>query len=268
MITADYHVHSDFSSDSTAPMEEMIERAIELGFERICFTDHMDYDFPEDSPLTFEFDPFAYHAKLNLLKEQYQGKIKILKGIELGLRPYLAERYHVLMNQYDFDFAIGSTHLVGTMDPYHQSYWEEVSEEEGITNYFQSIIDNIHAFQDFDVYGHLDYVVRYAPSKNANYSYEKYRIILDQVLSTIIKADKGIEINTSGYKYGLGQSHPKSDIIKRYLELGGTIITIGSDGHKPEHLAYDFASAREVLLSLGVDSYTIFEGRKPSFIKL
>lgn len=268
MITADYHVHSDFSSDSTTPMESQIEQAIALGLERICFTDHMDYDFPQGYPLTFEFNPDEYHAKLDHMKEQYKDKIKILKGVELGLRPYLAERYQALMNQYNFDFAIGSSHLVNQADPFHPTYWEGITEQEGITRYFQSILDNLTAFHDFDVYGHLDYVVRYAPTKNANYSYAHYKEILDQVLTTIIKTGKGIEINTSGFKYGLEQPHPKADIIKRYLDLGGTIITIGSDAHKPEHLTYDFAKATNLLLSLGLDHYTIFENRQPIFIKL
>lgn len=268
MIKADYHVHSDFSSDSDTPMELMVERGIELGLDRICFTDHMDLDFPKTYAYSFTFDPEAYLAKIQDLKEKYHKKIKILTGIELGLRPYLAEDFNQLMKKYSFDFAICSSHLVGDADPFHPEYWEAFSEEEGITNYFQTIIDNIHVFQNFDVYGHIDYVVRYAPNKNMYYTFEKYQDILEQALKAIIQAGKGIEINTSGYKYGLDQPHPQSDIIKRYIELGGDIITIGSDGHKTEHLAYDFDKAKTLLQSLGTKYYTVFEQRKPLFFKL
>ncbi len=93
MITADYHVHTSFSSDSKSEMEEMILGAIALGFDRVCITDHMDYDFPEKYKLPFVFDPDAYFTRLDELEKKYRDKIKLLKGIELGLRPYLSDRY-------------------------------------------------------------------------------------------------------------------------------------------------------------------------------
>lgn len=268
MITADYHVHSNFSSDSKASMESMIEQAITLGFERICFTDHMDYDFPKQYGLPFEFDVADYFKKLNELKETYQGKIKILCGIECGLRPYLAERFHALITSHPFDFVICSSHLIDDLDPYHKDFWEGRSKEEGLRLYFDSILANIRAYDDFDVYGHLDYVIRYVPNHDTSYDYEDYKEEIDKILTLLIQKGKGIEINTAGYKYGLNMPHPHSEIIKRYVALGGRILTIGSDGHMPEHLAYDFETARELLLSLGITEYTVFENRKPIFLPL
>jgi len=268
MIQADYHVHSHFSSDSKASMEEMVEKAIQLGMKKICFTDHMDYDFPKQYGLPFVFDPEQYFKELADISERYKNKIKVLTGIELGLQPYLADRFKKLMQQYDFDFAIGSSHLVNQIDPYQTEYWKSKSTEEGIVTYFQSIIDNVKAFTDFQVYGHLDYVVRYAPDKNQSYTYNKYAEIIDEMLKTILETGKGIEVNTSGYKYGLGYAHPQTDVLKRYKELGGELITIGSDGHKPEHLGYDFPCAEEMLISLGFKYYATFEKKKPVFEKL
>lgn len=268
MIQADFHVHTYFSSDSETPMEDMVLKAIELDLTTICFTDHMDYDFPVYNGLTFLFDPEDYMKELSKLKEKYKDKIKILKGIELGLQPHLNDKYRALLTKYDFDFAIGSSHLAYGVDPYQKTYWESRTKEKGIEDYFKSIIENVKNIRDFDVYGHLDYAVRYAPEQNKDYSYKKYKSLIDTMLTTIIEAGKGIELNTSGYKYGLGQPHPHDDIIKRYKELGGEIITIGSDAHKTEHLAYDFKKAKELLLSLGYRYYTIFEKRKPIFMKL
>lgn len=268
MIKADYHVHSYYSSDSKASMEEMIEKAIELGMNKICFTDHMDYDFPKQYGFSFVFEPEPYIKELTDLAERYKNRIQVLKGIELGLQPYLADRFKNLLSQYDFDFAIGSSHLVNKIDPYQSEYWVGKTEEEGITNYFESIIQNVKTFSDFQVYGHLDYVVRYAPNKNQSYSYIKYSDIIDEMLKAIIDSGKGIEINTSGYKYGLGFTHPQTDIIKRYKELGGELITIGSDGHKPEHLGYDFPIAEQLLLSLGFQYYATFVKKQPIFEKL
>lgn len=268
MIIADYHVHSHFSSDSTATMEEMVEKSISLGMKKICFTDHMDYDFPKEYGLPFVFNPEEYFPELERIADRYKDQIKVLKGIELGLQPYLADRYKQLMDIYDFDFAIGSSHLVNKIDPYQPAYWVNITSEEGINAYFQSIIDNVKAFSEFQVYGHLDYVVRYAPDKNKSYSYLKYADIIDEMLKAIIHAGKGIEINTAGFKYGLGYAHPQTDVLIRYKELGGELITIGSDGHKPEHLGYDFPRAEELLISLGFEYYTTFEKRKPFFHKL
>lgn len=268
MIIADYHVHSKFSSDSDSSMESMIEKAISLGMERICFTDHMDYDFPVQNGYTFVFDPEEYFRTLNVLESRYRDKIKVLKGVELGLQPHLAKRYHNLISDYPFDFIIGSSHLVQGVDPYQKIYWESTTKEEGIRRYFQSIIDNVKAFREFQIYGHLDYAIRYAPGSNEGYTYEGYADIIDTMLKSIIESDRGIEINTSGLKYGLGHPHPHSDIIKRYKELGGELITIGSDGHKPEHLGYAFKQAEELLKFLGFRYYAVFEMKKSIYLKL
>ncbi len=268
MITADYHVHTSFSSDSDASMESMIEKAISLGFTRICITDHMDYDFPKIYNLPFIFEPEDYVYKIADLKEQYKDQIKLLMGIECGMKPNLAKRYNRLLNEYNFDFVIASSHLVDDMDVYYPQYWDGISEEEGYKIYFETILDTISCFDNFDVYGHLDYIIRYGPSKGANYNYELYRDLLNEILKKIISMGKGIEVNTAGYKYGLGRPHPSPEILKQYKELGGTILTIGSDGHKPEHLAYYFNEARKLLLSLGFTQYTVFEDRKPIYLDL
>ncbi|NLK75254.1 MAG: histidinol-phosphatase HisJ family protein [Clostridiales bacterium] len=275
MILYDYHVHSNFSSDSSTPMEEMIEKAIKLGLKTLCFTDHMDYDYPYvEGGYSFIFDPEEYLNKLNELKYKYRSCIKILTGIELGLKPGITEEVEKLVNKYPFDFIIGSSHVVNNIDPYYSVYWEGKDEDEMIHGYFETIIENCKAFPQFHVYGHIDYIVRYSPSKglgtagNTPYSYHKYADILDKVLTTILSLDKGIEINTSGLKYGLGYAHPKTDVLKRYRELGGELITIGSDAHKPEHLCYDFSYVEDLLKSLGFKYYATFEAGKPNYIKL
>ncbi len=268
MITADYHIHTSFSSDSKAPMEDVIKQAITMGLTRICITDHMDYDYPARYNLPFIFDPEPYCKTITTLKEQYKEQITVLMGIECGVRPYLKDRFDTLLHQYDFDFVIASSHLAKDMDVYYPEYWEGITEDEGYRIYFQSILDNLNSFENFDVYGHLDYVVRYGPSKGDNFEYPLYADLFDEILKTIISMGKGIEVNSAGYKYGLGRPHPTKEIIKRYLELGGTILTIGSDAHKTEHLAYDFAKVRELLLELGVTKYTVFEHRQPIFLDL
>lgn len=271
MISSDFHVHSDFSSDSKAPMEEMINQAIKLGLKTLCFTDHMDYDYPKEYEYSFNFDLDKYVKKLELMKEKYKSQIDILTGIELGLQPHIVDSMEALINSYSFDFVIGSIHVVDKIDPYYPQYWEGRTEEEAILRCFEVIHECCQAYQGFNVCGHIDYIVRYAPSSKPHYKkykYPYYADIIDEILKTLLSHGKGIEVNTSGYKYGLGHTHPTTEILKRYKELGGEIITIGSDAHKPEHLCYDFSTVRGLLKSLGYKYYTTFKSGKPSMVKL
>ncbi|HKL98589.1 MAG TPA: PHP domain-containing protein, partial [Mobilitalea sp.] len=84
MIIADYHVHSNYSSDGKASMEQMVKRALELGLKKLCFTDHMDYDYPAVDEHNFELNMDSYQLKLSELKEKYLGRLEILTGVELG----------------------------------------------------------------------------------------------------------------------------------------------------------------------------------------
>ena len=270
-ITADFHMHSSFSGDSDAPMEAMIQKGIELGLTHMCFTEHNDFDFPvcEETPEgTFELNVDAYLYDLLKYREKYKDKLNILFGIELGLQPQVMRQNSILAKSYDFDFIIGSSHICNKKDPYYPPFYEGRSEEEAYREYFESILENIKKFSNFDVYGHLDYVVRYGPNKDANYSYAKYRDILDPVLELLIDKGKGLEINTGGVKSGLTERHPCTDILKRSRELGGEIITIGSDAHSPEVLTAHFDRAADVLKECGFKYYTIFEKRVAEFKKL
>ncbi len=271
MIYTDCHLHSSFSSDSEAPLESMVLRGIDLGLRTMCITEHIDYDYPENSEgLSFLLDFDAYKEELFRLKEKYHTSIELLFGIEMGLMPYLGPRYQKIADSYPFDFIIGSSHLVDGIDPYEPEYYDRYGAKQGLMKYFESIYRNITApdMVDFDVYGHLDYAVRYAPEKNAFFQFRDYQEIVDEILKILIRKDKGIEVNASGYKAGLGVPNPHPDILCRYKELGGEILTIGSDGHKPEHMAYDYEKLYQLLKSLDIHSYTIFKNRNPIEIPL
>jgi histidinol-phosphatase (PHP family) len=264
---SDFHVHTKFSGDSQADVKQVIERAVCLGMKHLCITDHQDFDYPYDD-VDFEFNTDQYFKELSEWKEYFKGKIDLRIGVELGLQPYLKKRLEKYVSAYPFDFIIGSSHLVNGKDPYYPEYFKDRSEEECYREYFQSIIDNVGVFQDFDVYGHLDYIVRYGTNRQKNYSYMKYQDIIDLVLKEIIEAGIGIECNTAGLKYGLGFPNPHPDILKRYKQLGGEIITLGSDGHEKNHIGYDFFAAAEILKAAGFRYYTVFKKRKPEFIPI
>ena len=268
-ILWDCHMHSSFSADSDTPMEDMIQDAIRRNLSGICFTEHLDPDYPPTPDNeTFELDLDAYKETLFSLQEKYRSKLNIHFGIELGLQPHLADSFKELLKTLPFDFVIGSSHVVHGYDPYYGKFFENREESACYREYFESILENLEAFSGMDVYGHIDYVVRYGPNQNREYSYERYRDILDEILRTVIDKNLGIELNTGGFHYGLREPNPCRAVIRRYRELGGEIITVGADAHAPAKIAYDFDKAAAILADCGFKYYTVFQNRKPEFVKL
>ena len=140
MILYDYHLHSDFSSDSQTPAEDQIKEAVRRGAKGICFTDHMDYDYPciAENGESFIFDEDDYWLRLNELKEKYKNSLEVMIGVEIGLRnepdkiDEMQQLYGKLLSKYPFDFAIGSTHCLEYTDPYNEYYWIDKNSYEGL----------------------------------------------------------------------------------------------------------------------------------------
>ena len=263
----DTHIHTRFSGDSEANPFDIAQKACDLGLAGLCFTDHLDIDYKE-TPGLFDLDIPAYKKEITLVKEEFANRLDIGWGIELGLQPYLAEKNQAVAKGSDFDFIIGSTHQLHQIDIYYPTFYEGRNEDDCYRDYFEETLKNAQSNVDFDVYGHLDYVVRYGPNKNKYYSHEKFADIIDEILRTLISRGKGIELNMAGLKYGLGHTHPTIDTLKRYKELGGEIITLGSDGHAPEQIAWEFEKTPMILKEAGFEYFTVFKGRKPIFMKL
>ena len=263
-MQADYHMHTAFSLDSESEAESMVRGAIAKGLKRICITDHEDHGYIYEGE-EFTFDVKEYFQTLGNLREKYKDQIDIRIGVEIGLQPDLGGYYQQYVKKWPFDFVIGSVHLIGGKDPYDQELFEGQTDEEAYRQTFLETLEDIKAIDDFDVLGHLDYVVRYGKQQEKEYAYFKFSDEIDAVLKYLIEHGKGIELNTAGLKYGLPFAHPHPEILKRYKELGGEIITIGADAHKPEHIAYDFRKVRGILADCGFKYYTEFLERKPVF---
>ena len=273
MILTDYHVHSNFSVDAceAANMEGMIRRAIKLGMRELAITDHRDY-MPYGLFVETSSDTEASISEFMRQREIYSDMISLLLGIEIGIMPQQASEIEKLLTKYPFDFVIGSSHdpPVGT-SYFFSGYFEGKTKQDAYFEYFTHTLENILSTDGFDVYGHLDYIFRYSSVNNIypdnSLSYVDYSEIIDEILKALISRGKGIEINTSGYKYGLGTIHPQPEILKRYRELGGEIITIGSDAHAPGEIGSDFDRAEQILKECGFTAYTRFIQRKPVWEK-
>ncbi len=265
MIYSDRHVHTSFSGDSDASALSQIEKAIELGMECICFTDHHDYDVVSD--IDFTLDIPAYLEEMGRLKNEYEGRIEISAGIELGLQPHLADYLNNLVKTFSFDFIIGSVHFIEGLDPYYPEYFREFSND-AYRKYFEVMLENIEKIKCYDSLGHLDYIVRYGKNHGLTYSYSEYFDYIDLILQRIIVDCKSLECNTGGYAAGLGGPNPCRDILVRYRQLGGELITIGSDAHSPDRLGADFESCGELLKECGFRYYAVYRNRRPKMLKL
>ncbi len=265
MITLDSHTHNSFSSDSKTPMEEMARGAIHRGLNGICITDHMDYDFPACYQLRFQFDDVAHEEEVRKLQENYRDRLDIRYGVEVGLKAKKCVKDDIrnLVNRHSFDYVIGSIHVVKEMDPYYKEFWDTFSsEKEAIVYYYKETLAAIQYISDYDALGHLDYVIRYLPSKSP-VNPEDYKEWIMPILKHLLAEDKAMEINTSGFKRGLQMPNPDMKILNWYRELGGSKVTIGSDAHSPEYLGDGFDLLEEMLKKNGLHQYTLYKERKP-----
>lgn len=267
MYKADYHLHTDLSLDSQEPLENQIKKAILLGFDEIVITDHHEAEFGQEKYF-LETDISAYIKHFNLMKEKYKNQITLKLGAEIGYESRGKEIIDGFIKDNPFEFVICSIHCLDGHGFHLPPFFANKTKKEAYTQYFVAIQECIKEFKNFDVFGHLDFICRYGDYEDTDLNYLDYKDLIDDILKDLIYNSKGIEINTSGIRYGVGEMHPRFDIVKRYRQLGGEIITIGSDAHYSEDVGANYDDAREILKEVGFKYFTTFSNRKPKFRKL
>lgn len=262
----DYHTHSSFSDDCSTPMKDMIEAACSKGIKEIAITDHYDPDYP-DKEFPFDLAFSDYHNALNEAKETYKNKIKVVKGIEIGIQSgdTLVKSSNEV-NSFDYDFVLGSFHCAQGFELYRQGFFENRAINDSYLAFYTYMLDSLKVYKDYDVLGHFNIIDRYASQIPES---SLYMDIVEAILRIIIDYGKGIEINTSSSRYGMGdRTTPAQEILQLYKDLGGEIITIGSDAHKTRDIGFMYDHALERIKSVGLKYLTTFDQRKPNFIKL
>lgn len=261
----DYHSHSFFSDDSSTSLDHMIEAAIKLGIKEMAITDHYDPDYP-DKNFPFDLDFEAYYKALMEVEAKYSSEIKIIKGIEIGIQHGETHiKCHAAAEAFPYDFILGSFHCSSGEDLYSE-YFKTRNDEEGVKEFYDYVYQGICEFNNFDVLGHINVIDRYV-GKIPNYF--QYMDKIELILKKLIEMGKGIELNTSSFRYNLGdRTTPSKEILKLYKDLGGEIITIGSDAHRESHVGYMYKEATEILTSHGFKYITTFDKRVPKQIKL
>ena len=285
-MLADYHIHTEFSDDSREPMQNQIERAIELGLDEICFTDHIDYGIKKDweegnivfrggdgmSSDPSQMDPCAnvnypeYFGKLLRMKEIYKGKITIKQGLEFGIQTITVDQYEKLFDRYkdQLDFILLSMHQVNNLEFWTQDFQRGKTQKEYNEEYYREIYEVQKVFKHYSVLAHLDLLVRY--DLQGIYPFENVKDMIAEILKLAIADGKGIEVNTSSWHYGLADTQPSRAILKLYKDLGGKIVTIGSDAHNTKFLADHLKDAMQILKEeIGIQEICTFDHMVPSF---
>ncbi len=279
-MLADYHMHCAYSNDSETPMEEQIRRALALGLDEICFTDHVDYgvkkdwDEPGEMPshdgyLFNNVDYPAYFAEIEEMRQRYAGKITIRAGLEFGIQAHTVDRFQNLFDRYRdrLDFILLSMHQVDDQEFWNQDFQRGKTQEEYNMRYYEEILKVVQVYHDYAVLAHLDLLSRYDLA--GVYPFEKVKEIIAEILRIAIRDGKGIELNTSSWHYGLTDTQPSRQILKLYKDLGGEILTIGSDAHTPKYLADHLQEARRILKEeIGFTHFCTYEKMQPVFHKL
>lgn len=263
ILDCDFHTHTGFSDDCDFAPEKMLESAYAKGIKTLAVTDHYDPGYPDpEFPFTIDFE--AYQKSLQQAKEKYQGKMEILTGLEVGIMDGQFEAANKIINAFPYDFIIGSFHCYRGQDLYTYDY-SGVDGPTMLEDFYSWMYDCLKSFGNYDILGHFSILDRYIGKL---YDYAPFEDIIDEILKLLIQSGKGIEINTSSFKYGTGTWLPRESILKRYRQLGGEILTFGSDAHDPQYYQYHFNDAVELAKSLGYRYYCKFRQRKPEFIAL
>lgn len=239
MIKADLHSHTHYSFDSKTDPEELILSAIDKGLDLIAITDHADVDF-QDIGMTLNLRADERKEVLLALKRKYRNKIKVIYGIELGQPNNNKDFADKLINESGYEYVLGSIHNLKNMPDFSFLDFKKINDyPEILDNLFRRNIEDLKELAKVpyvDVITHITYMIRYINASGGEMKLSAYYPELEQLFKIMIKNGKALEINTSNLRRGFGTTMPSDDLIKLYAEVGGKLVTVGSDAHRPHEI--------------------------------
>lgn len=256
---SDYHLHSKHSFDSQESIKNICTVAKEIGLSEICLTEHFSMN---ENNVSFGFLDFEKYLKeINEYNFQEKDQLKIKVGLEIGEGHLRIKEIDEYLKDKKVDFIIGSVHRINDIGLI--KYIEMNDIKKVYEDYFLELY-KLADIGEYDVLGHMDIVQRYAWGKYGRYDYLSFLDIIDNILKRTIERGKGIEINTS-----ILEKHddymPKLEIVKRYKELGGQIITVGSDAHKCNRVGEGISLVYDFLREVGFEYVSRYDERKCFF---
>lgn len=269
----DCHVHGLRSFDSDADYKDIFQRVLESNLNGVNITEHLDFYPGKENKI--EFDYLSYSNEVDEINkhfsEKYNTEKKIYKGIELGLVDFDIDILNKFINENFFDCVIGSVHFVYDEDPYYDSYTLNKDKHQAYSLYLERYIELLPLYKGINIIGHFDYVSRYTEHySDRNMYYKDFSEYFDAIFKYIIHNGISLEINTSSYqKRGDFPANTLDrNILKRYKELGGELISLGSDAHSPTNVGLSFEAFANIIKDCGFDFLTYFKDRKPILEKI
>lgn len=263
----DYHVHSTCSADAQSPMDEVCRAAIARGLTEIAFAEHLDMQ-PDDPGYGFH-DYQRYRRALDECRARFGDRLTIRCAIEVSWQVEFRDEIERYLAPLSFDFVIGSVHSAQKEFMWFEDFYRRHPPDECYRLYFEELVRAARSGW-FDVLGHLDVPKRYHRNVYPSpFRYADHRDAVDAVLQAAVESGTGIEINTSGLRQGLGETLPALEVVRRYRELGGEIVTVGSDAHAASHVGSHIEDAYELARAAGFKAVATFPRRRsPTFVDL
>lgn len=265
----DLHMHTSASFDGNYSAEEMTESCIKNELATIAFTDHFDVDFYERHNLGSRQE--TSYTDICAAQEKHSDKIRILRGIEMGQPTYDLALTEKSLARYEYDFVIGSIHNLREMPDFGDLNYKEMNLDEIyslLDRYFEEELA-LAKWNGFDTLAHLTYPMRYIVQAGRNeVELSRYSEITDEIFRTLVANGKALEINTSGLRQPIGKTMPTENYVRRFKELGGEYLTLGSDAHFTEHVGAGIDNGYKIAESCGFEYVTYFKNRNPVKVKI
>ncbi len=265
----DLHIHTSFSSDSDEDMENYIIKAIENGENNIIgFTEHFDSDYAYSGLKANYVDFVGFFEKVTYLKKKYAGKIKILIGAEFGYVDNINAMTinNMIWEKYPLDYAINSIHLVDFEDLWFNEYFDSKTKQMAYSKYLTWIRKSLDTSTKHQILAHLGYCQRKAPYEDKILHYDDFKEQIDDIFKTMIERNIILEINTS--TRGVCDLIPSVELLIRYKELGGELITFSSDAHQVERLFDRYDYVKNMAKELGFKGFAYYENDEIKFYEI
>ncbi len=261
----DYHVHTTRSVDCATPIESSCEAAIAQGIAEIAFTDHVDHE-PADEGFGF-YDYDLYVVDVERARDRYGDRLVILAGAEVDFNTGIADEVERFLADHHYDFVIGSVHYGETGEIIFPEYFSGRSLDQVFVPYFEQVQAAVETGW-FDTIGHIDLPKRYAPQSAGDYDPLRYERQLSAIFAAMVRRRMSFEINTSGLRQAPKTSMPGPQIVSLYQEMGGELVTVGSDSHVAGTIGGGIERTLEMLLICGIQEISSFRNRQRTQVSI
>lgn len=261
----DNHMHTSvFSSDGAMTFEELLASSVKAGLPGVCITEHYDLDYEimaDEKPFIFDID--EYVRNFDSWRSGCPEGFRLGMGIEMGYQKHLDSEINAILDKYPFDSVVLSEHVFHGADIYYrQEVFSSMSDSEIYSEYVGILAHMAKQINSFDIIGHFDYIDRYNPRVGSAITYDHCPDQFDELFRALISRGKSLEINSRSMMKKMSRREPNfmpdEKLLRRYRELGGTMISLSSDSHTPETIGYGFAELGEYLKTFGFKGNTYF----------